>query len=63
MPIVTIEMWEGRDKELKRKLIQNVTKAVSETLGIAEDHTQAIIHEVPTDNWGIRGEQASRMKF
>lgn len=62
MPIVTIELFGGRDKEKKRKLIKNVSKAVAETLSIPEERIQIILHEVPKDNWGMKGEQASEMK-
>jgi hypothetical protein len=34
MPVMHIDLWEGRDKETKRKLIQSVSKAVSESLNI-----------------------------
>ena len=62
MPIITIEMWEGRDKEKKRKLIQNVSKITAESLEIAVEHVQVILHEISRDNWGLKGEQASEVK-
>ena len=61
MPVVKIDMWEGRDRETKRKLIQAVTKAVSETLNVSAEHIHIILNEVPKDNWGLMGEQASRL--
>ena len=61
MPVVKIDMWEGRDRETKRKLIQAVTKAVSETLNVSAEHIHIILNEVPKDNWGMMGEQASRL--
>ena len=54
-------MWEGRDKDTKRELIQAITKAVSETLNVSAEQIHVIINEVPKDNWGIVGEQASRL--
>ena len=54
-------MWEGRDKDTKRELIQAITKAVSETLNVSAEQIYVIINEVPKDNWGIAGEQASRL--
>ncbi|RLI79986.1 4-oxalocrotonate tautomerase [Archaeoglobales archaeon] len=61
MPVVKIDMWEGRDRETKRKLIQAVTKAVSETLNVSAEHIHIILNEVPKDNWGMMGEQVSRL--
>ncbi|MBI1970639.1 2-hydroxymuconate tautomerase family protein [Candidatus Woesearchaeota archaeon] len=59
MPIVTIEMFEGRTKEKKRTLIKAVSKTISETLEIPEERIQIILHESSKDNWGLKGEQAS----
>lgn len=33
MPVVKIGLWAGRDKETKKKLIENVTKTVCDTIG------------------------------
>jgi len=59
MPVVRIDMWEGRDKETKRKLIQSVSKAVADSLGIEVDRIEIILNDVPKDNWGKKGEQSS----
>jgi len=61
MPVVRIDMWEGRDKETKRKLIQSVSKAVADSLGIEVDRIEIILIDVPEDNWGKNGEQASEL--
>jgi len=61
MPVVRIDMWEGRDKETKRKLIQSVSKAVADSLGIEMDKVEIIINDVHKDNWGKEGEQASEL--
>ena len=61
MPVIKIDMWEGRDKETKRKLIQSVSKAVSETLAIPNERIHIIITDVSKDNWGLKGDQASQI--
>jgi 4-oxalocrotonate tautomerase len=61
MPVVKIDMWEGRDKETKRKLIKSVAKAVSESLNIDINHTVVVITDVSKDNWGYNGDQASEI--
>ncbi len=63
MPIVRIDLWEGRESDAKRELIRSVSKAVSETLGIPVEHVHIVINDVPKENWGIKGEQASRIEF
>jgi len=61
MPVIKIDMWEGRTKEAKKKLIESVTKAVSDSLEIPAEHTTVVITEVPKDNWGLKGRQASEL--
>jgi len=60
MPVVIIEMWKGRSEEQKRTLIKGVTKAFEE-IGVKPEWLTVIIHDVPKSNWGMRGEQASRL--
>ena len=62
MPVVKIDLWEGRTKEKKEELIRSVTSAVAETLGIPREHVTIIINDVPKDNWGLEGEQASKIR-
>ncbi len=62
MPVVKIDMWEGRDRATKRKLIQAVSKTMAETLAIPVDRIHIIITDVHKDNWGLKGEQASEVR-
>jgi 4-oxalocrotonate tautomerase len=62
MPVVKIDMWEGRPRKKKEKLIQNVTKAVSDSLGCPKEDVTVILSDVSKDNWGCGGVQASRLK-
>lgn len=55
MPVVTIELWEGRTVEQKRKLVRAVTDAMVEHAGARPDALHVIIHEVPKENWGLAG--------
>ena len=60
MPVVTIELWEGRTPDQKEKLIKGVTR-VFEEIGVKAEHLHIIIHDVPKINWGLNGEQASKL--
>jgi 4-oxalocrotonate tautomerase len=62
MPFIKIDMWEGRDKETKRKLIQNMTKTMSETLGIPIERIQIVLNDVSKADWGLKGDQASEVE-
>lgn len=57
MPYVNIKITkEGATTEQKTRLIQEVTRLLSEILGKNPQTTVIIIDEVETDNWGIGGE-------
>ncbi|OGC11716.1 hypothetical protein A3K48_04390 [candidate division WOR-1 bacterium RIFOXYA12_FULL_52_29] len=57
MPIVRIEMWAGRDKETKAKLIQEVTKTVCEVAKSPPEAVIVVIEDIPKENWGQNGKQ------
>jgi len=60
MPVVIVEMWEGRTAEQKEKLIKGITKAF-EDIGTKPDSIHIVIHDIPKTNWGSKGEQASKL--
>jgi 4-oxalocrotonate tautomerase len=60
MPIINIEMWAGRSPEIKEKLIQNVTKTVCDTVGCPPEAVIVVIKDIPKENWGQSGFQASK---
>ena len=60
MPVVRVEMWEGRNNEQKEKLIRGLTKAFEE-IGVKPEHLTVIIHDIPKTNWGVGGKQASNI--
>ncbi len=55
MPVVIINMLEGRTKKMKRDLIRKVTDAVVESLGVSPDSVRVIINEVPKENFAVAG--------
>lgn len=55
MPVVTIEMWEGRTREQKRHLVEAVTRAMVEYAGASPEHLHVIIYEIAKENWGRAG--------
>jgi 4-oxalocrotonate tautomerase len=60
MPVVIIEMWEGRTLEQKEKLIKGITQTFEE-IGTKAELLNIVIHDIPKSNWGIHGEQASKL--
>ena len=61
MPVVKVDLWEGRTEEEKEKLIEGITRAFVE-IGIRAEWVTVVLHDVPRSNWGSGGKQASKMK-
>jgi 4-oxalocrotonate tautomerase len=59
MPIVKIELWKGRSKEQKRKLVGKVTSAVVDSVSCPAEAVQVVVAEIEKENWGIAGQLAS----
>jgi len=55
MPVVTVELWEGRTVEQKRKLVRAITDAMVEHAEANPDALHVIIHEIPRENWSRAG--------
>lgn len=55
---VTIDAFTGRSLDAKRALYSGIV-ANLEPLGIPKDHVRIVLHEVPRENWGVRGGQAA----
>jgi len=60
MPVVIVEMWEGRTSEQKETLIRGITRAFEE-IGTKAESLHIVIHDVPKPNWGMKGQQASKL--
>jgi len=59
MPVITIQMWEGRSVEQKRELVKAITKAMVEIGKTRQEAVQVIMHDIPKQNWGTGGVLAS----
>ena len=62
MPVVTVQMWEGRSVEQKRRLVQAMTDAMVEHAGARPDALHVIIQEYPLEDWGRAGTLAADME-
>lgn len=52
MPVVTVQMWEGRSPEQKRRLLRALTDAMVEHADARPEALHIVIHEIPRENWG-----------
>lgn len=55
MPIINVQILEGRPDDKINELIHNVTDTVAETLDSPKENVRVIIDEVPKTHWGIGG--------
>ncbi len=56
--VVEISLFTGRSIEAKRRLYAALVEAV-EPFGLAPHDLKVILHEVPRENWGLRGKPGS----
>ena len=59
MPLITVELFEGRSIEQKRQIVEGLTKTMCEITGGKESAVQVMIRDVPKSNWGFGGELCS----
>lgn len=55
MPIVQVELLEGRTIEQKRTLVEKVTQAIVESVGAPAENVTVIIRDMPKENLGKAG--------
>jgi len=59
MPVVTIQMLEGRSVEQKRQLVEAITRAMVEIARAKPEAVEVVIQEVPSTNWARSGKLLS----
>ncbi len=58
MPVVIVEMWEGRTIEQKKQLAEDITSSFVK-MGVRPEVVHIIIKDNPKHNWAIGGKLAS----
>ncbi|MDG6097452.1 4-oxalocrotonate tautomerase [Alteromonas sp. ZYF713] len=53
MPIINVQMIEGRTAEQKEALIAAVAQAVMDSIGAPEENIRVILSEYAKSHWGI----------
>lgn len=62
LPIIQVNLIEGRQPEKIKALIENITDTVVETLDAPRESVRVLVTELPKTNWGIAGVPASERK-
>lgn len=55
MPIVNLQILEGRSNKQVKEVIQNITDTVSATLEVPKERVRVLVTEVPKTHWGTGG--------
>lgn len=55
MPIVSIELIEGRTVEQKREMAKKITDTITEVTGVAPDAVLIIFNEMKKENFAKAG--------
>lgn len=56
MPVINIKLIAGRTVEQKRAMVKAVTKAVAESIGVAESAVWISIEDLKPENFAQGGE-------
>ncbi|MFJ8064459.1 4-oxalocrotonate tautomerase [Psychrobacillus sp. NPDC096426] len=59
MPIIHVNLLEGRPKEKVAEVIEKITKTVSETLDAPVESIRVLVTEIPQTHWGRAGKSVS----
>ena len=62
MPIVHIEVLEGRDGQQLQAAMSAVTDAVVGSLSVRPDQVRVLVSEVPPTLWAVAGEPVQPAK-
>lgn len=52
--LIEISLFSGRSLDAKRSLYKTIVARFAE-LGVTKQDIRIVLHDVPKDNWGIRG--------
>jgi 4-oxalocrotonate tautomerase len=58
MPVVIVNMWEGRTIDQKKVLVEGITNTFGK-IGVPADAVHVILNDIPKHNWGTGGKLAS----
>ncbi|QDI92345.1 4-oxalocrotonate tautomerase [Salicibibacter halophilus] len=61
MPLINVQIMEGREPEQIESLMENITNSVSESLGSPKENVRVVVNEVPKTHWAIGGTSAKKL--
>ena len=61
MPVIIVEMWDGRTIDQKKKLAEGITSAFVK-IGTPAEAVHIILKDNPKHNWAVAGKLVSEEK-
>lgn len=58
MPIIQVNLMEGRNDEQKEALIAALTEATVQSIGAPRESVRVLLNEMPKGHFGIGGKSA-----
>ncbi|MCF8533216.1 MAG: 4-oxalocrotonate tautomerase [Reyranella sp.] len=55
MPMIRVEMFEGRSTDQRRKLAKELTEGTCRALGCTPDAVQIVLTDIKKENWAEAG--------
>ena len=55
MPVITIDILDGKTEKQKQQLVEKITDAVCEITQCPREVVTVIFHDIPRTNWGSGG--------
>ena len=59
MPVIRVEMFEGRNPDQKRALVKELTETFVRTAGGTPESVQIVLTDVAKDDWAVAGKLCS----
>lgn len=54
MPHVIVKLWPGKSERQKKRLAEEITKSVMETLNYGPESVSVALEEIPPEDWASR---------
>nr|WP_067297379.1 2-hydroxymuconate tautomerase [Marinobacterium profundum] len=61
MPIIQVNLMEGRSDEQKEALIHEITEAVHLAIEAPRESVRVLLNEMPKQHFGIGGQSARKL--
>ena len=55
MPIITVDLFEGRTREQRAAFVEAITDAAVQILKAPKDHTWIVFRDHPKSHWAMGG--------